>query len=598
MANKNIRNQSLPNTRDGRKQMPQKKKEGVIFNYAAFKEKHHNKLLIISCILAVLLLISIFKNISYPLLWSDEAMTAMGAERVIKFGYPKVHDGKNTFYDLTYSNNTLGINEKDDAYIGGTNWGHYYFGTIGYKLTENIDDIYTKTGLFRATFAIMGVAGLFLLCYSMSGFFEYRFVKYAFVGLFLLFELSSISLLLHIRELRYYSLAIALIAVIVSMYSVFRFLKPYNKFLYVTVQTLVLWMLFNTFSPSYFIIVLSIGICEVVISIIQFYRTKNLKNSFFPSVVPIIPLLISLIAVIPELSYFKTFYITKALAEFYGFSVEHYWDNFSMVLGYFRNLELLYLAVVFKIMISIHLKYFLNSSSRNFKVSNFFTLLFLLFIFIIARIPYPLFTRYYIIIQPILSCIILFDFFLLLGFYSRDSKSLLNYKMTIPVFILIGFFCFNIHKNMSNVTGHFYELTHQYKGPMDYTVPYIKSIDGRTDTLIIAANDEEVSYGFYLGCKYILSNVDVNIEKDSTLKPHIIAFRKCMGSHYGGVYNNFLKKAQYDNISFPVQDIYENNVPELYNPFVHHYFQTPLTDDSKLQINLFVLSSLLRTNQH
>ncbi len=49
-------------------------------------------------LLAVLFSISLFKNISYPLLWCDEGDTAMYATRVLEYGYPKVHDGKNVLY--------------------------------------------------------------------------------------------------------------------------------------------------------------------------------------------------------------------------------------------------------------------------------------------------------------------------------------------------------------------------------------------------------------------------------------------------------------------------------------------------------------------
>ena len=49
-------------------------------------------------ILVVLFSLSLFKNISYPLLWNDEAEGAMTGRRVLEYGYPKVHDGKNTVF--------------------------------------------------------------------------------------------------------------------------------------------------------------------------------------------------------------------------------------------------------------------------------------------------------------------------------------------------------------------------------------------------------------------------------------------------------------------------------------------------------------------
>ena len=133
--------------------------ESSVFKFSEFKIRHTGKLRFLSLVLFCLLVFSVFKNISYPLFWADESMTAMGAERVLEYGYPKVHDGKNVFYDLNHPDKKLGINEKDDAYVGGAGWGQYYYGIIGYKLAETTSDIYFKTALFRATFAFAGLLG-------------------------------------------------------------------------------------------------------------------------------------------------------------------------------------------------------------------------------------------------------------------------------------------------------------------------------------------------------------------------------------------------------------------------------------------------------
>ncbi|MDR3184425.1 MAG: hypothetical protein LBT49_03365 [Prevotellaceae bacterium] len=77
---------------------------------------------LLSVALFLLLLFSLFKNISYQLLWNDESMTAVGAEVVLEYGYPKVHGEKNVFYDLLHTNPTLGVNEKDDAFAGSSGW--------------------------------------------------------------------------------------------------------------------------------------------------------------------------------------------------------------------------------------------------------------------------------------------------------------------------------------------------------------------------------------------------------------------------------------------------------------------------------------------
>ena len=77
-----------------------------------------------------------------------------------------------TFYMIScHPNPKLGIDEKTDAYIGGANWGQYYFAAIGIKLAEMSDDFFTKTAVIRITFALTGLAGLAILAFLCSAVF-------------------------------------------------------------------------------------------------------------------------------------------------------------------------------------------------------------------------------------------------------------------------------------------------------------------------------------------------------------------------------------------------------------------------------------------
>ena len=60
-------------------------------------------------------------HLSYQLLWQGAAETIMYAERILDFGYPKVHDGRNVVYGLS-APISVGVKERHDAYIGST-WG-------------------------------------------------------------------------------------------------------------------------------------------------------------------------------------------------------------------------------------------------------------------------------------------------------------------------------------------------------------------------------------------------------------------------------------------------------------------------------------------
>lgn len=153
------------------------KKTIRLFDYSKFKTENTGRIFAVALVLSILFLFGVFKNISYPLFWADESATVIGSARVIQFGYPKVHDGKNVFYDLRHSDPQLGIDKKTDAYVGGSGWGQFYYGTLGYKLSELATDMYTSTGIFRTTFAIAGLAGILFILWFVCKFFKDRFSK-------------------------------------------------------------------------------------------------------------------------------------------------------------------------------------------------------------------------------------------------------------------------------------------------------------------------------------------------------------------------------------------------------------------------------------
>ena len=279
------------------------------------------------CFLVLMLLFSIFKNISYPLFWADESMTVMGGVRVLQFGYPKVHDGKNVFYDLNHPDLSLGIDKNTDAYIGGASWGQYYFAVLGIKLAEMTDDFYAKTAIIRTTFGIMGLAGLLVLAFLGRLFFQTGLSKKGYLVLFVFFELISISLVLNLREARYYSLAIFLIASCITVYTRYRILKTGRYLTYAALLIVLLFFLFITFSPAYFILLVSIFTFESILTarnlLSKYFGKGNITSSPALSLkeiaknyfISLLPALISVAMVSPLIFFFETFHIGQELAE-------------------------------------------------------------------------------------------------------------------------------------------------------------------------------------------------------------------------------------------------------------------------------------------
>ncbi|MEP6645456.1 MAG: hypothetical protein ABJC12_00085 [Saprospiraceae bacterium] len=559
----------------------------VRFDYSVTTKKYVGPLGFGVIVTGLLLVFSIFKNISHPLFWADESMTAMGSERVIHYGYPKVHDGKNVFYDLRHSNPTLGINEKNDAYVGGAGWLQYYFGIIGYKLAATSDDLFTKTGIYRSTFATAGLLGLFLFGFLISRLFADQFSRYAFLFLYFLLELFSVSLALLLREVRYYSLVMLLTSIILGMYSLYRFRGSFNKIGFTVSVSIALWLLFNTFAPVYFILAASIGASELIMVIGQGIKS-NLKKSILEALPVIIALLISFMAIIPLMSYFRTFEISKAMSDFNNYNNEIYKTNLATVFNYFKNFELLWLMLLLKILMATQFRSILKEKSPAFKTSCFLTLVFILFVFAISKIPNFIYTRYIIYMQPVLVAIILIDFFTVIRQFTKGSEKMWPIKLWIPVAAFICGFFLMVLENFNYISGHVYELTHIYKGPLDYTIPYLKEKYPQSDSLVIAANYEETSYMYYLNSKVIMGFAGNNLQQDSIKQPDVIAYRKTWGNN-ASIYNKFLSMAPFEPEKFPIKDNPVNNIPELnFRPAFNHQFRTLLPADEKDATYLYI----------
>jgi len=223
-----------------------------------------------------------------------------------------------------------------------------------------------------------------------------------------------------------------------------------------------------------------------------------------------------------------------------------------------------------------------------FRLSCFLSLFFIVYVFAIARIPNFLYTRYIIYLQPVLAAIIVLDVSMLLKSYALQSKTFLSLKMTGLLLIVGVFIIFNVVRNRENIAGHLAELSTPYKGPLDYTIPYIKEHYPQSDTLVIAANYEETSYMYYLKSKVIVGYVGNNLQEDTLLQPDIIAYRKAWGNHVP-VFENFFKRTQYEPQKFPVKDSPINTIPELnFKPAFNHPFETRLTEDDKEATFLYI----------
>lgn len=563
-------------------------------------------------ILGVMILLygySLFANIAYPLLWADESVTAVGAERVLKYGYPKVHDGKNVLYDIKASDTTLGIDKKTDAYIGGAGWGQYYFAAPFVWLADLFSDVYLKTLLLRIPFALIGGLGLVLIVMSCTAFLKTANDKLLFASTFIIVELGCVPLLLHIREVRYYSLLIFLCSAITYLFTRHHIRNDLNYMWYTVMMVVLLICLFFSFSPAYFIFYVVVFLYLTVQYVIDYSNIEetdgNMKPFIFGAIKSSVPFFLAFIAILPLLSFFQTFHISSQMAGYDHFPVERYigaypatsryeW-NFAALLVYFTRMDVLLFALPGIILFLV----FICKMNRDdeykgsVKLSLFLTIYFVVYSILIGRIPNDLFVRYFINLQPVLICIMLFNTATLFSyFYKHSCTSYRIYRYAIVGFTCIGI-CFIYVRNNELISGHWHEIHHQYKGDLDYIIPYILNNVKSPEKLIVATNYEETSFMYYLKCKTIIGYVNTNLEEDMKNEPDILLYRRKWASNKNNeIFGQFYDRTQYAPVYFPVQDYFVNNIPEINDEildvFVRHQFETLVAESEEEQLVIYV----------
>ncbi|MDX2196323.1 MAG: hypothetical protein NW207_07890 [Cytophagales bacterium] len=530
--------------------------------------------------LIVLYLISQFKNIQYPLFWADESMTMMGVKRVMQFGYPKIHDGKNVFYDLRHSNPKLGMDEKTDAFIGDANWFMYYFGAVSEYFAQSNTDIYFKTGINRTWFAFIGVLGLAFFCISGALLYETTNQKLTYSIVFVALCLLSVPLQIHLREIRYYPLVTFFMGSISYLYVSYMYAKCMRIWIYIPLLLILLFGLYATFSPGYFIIIGAVSMHQLILFVVDVASKKQVIEALKIKLIDNAVLILSFLSILPLISFFRTFEIAKEKESFAQFSSRMYWDNVKNVWSFFANTELGYLLVVTLILAAVFNKSFVQK--KVLSAVSYFMILFTLYLYLIAKIPNFIFIRYVVAMIPISLVAILLVIF---GLYFGTK----NYIRNIALGILLLFGVHYLFKNSKLLSGHITEMMTAYKGPLDEVITYILDKYKKPEELVVATNYEETTFMYYLNCKATIGYVGNNLDEDSKITPDILCYRQTWGNHMQ-YFNAFIQSTPYERVSFPIMDLPCNNLPEVNfpNPLLNHQFKTQKTDDENRKISIFI----------
>jgi hypothetical protein len=529
-----------------------------------------------------------YKHLSYPLVWQDEAETVMFGQRVLDHGYPKVHDAGNVVYGLGVPL-SVGVDESTDAYIGSL-WGQYYYAALAVWLAEASDDPWTQTALLRLPFALAGSAGLALLLLAIVPALRSLGVRWQSAGAcYLLLLCVSTSLLLHLREVRYYALGVLFVALVVLIQSMqMARLDPAaggrRRWPMAAMQAVALFALFNSFYPA----AVAAAVWLVVEALIELARGSGPSGDRARSLFVIVaPALALAAAVLPMMIVFELRMLSGVFTARWEFGFSDYVVNLGYLLQYLTRFELLAPAIAAHALLA--LSHWMSAgvpgaSAAALRASNSLLRLCLVYALIGARNPI-FFERYFVPLGPLLSIVLVLDGAALLQLASglagdrrRRARAALL-AAAILAAIAVG------AMKRDELVGHVAELSTPYRGPLDFVIPVLLADFESPAQITIATNYEAESLMYYLGSRVVgrfhaatpeATDVEQAVRVDVVI-PRTQQPRKL------GLLRPYLAQAEFEQRELPVADLPYNNIPELYRGRVlttTHQFRTRSPGDA------------------
>jgi hypothetical protein len=541
-------------------------------------------------IAALLFLTLLFEHISYPPLWHDESDTVMFGQRVVEYGYPKVHGPKNVVYGLTHALR-VGVDDRTDAYIGAP-WGYYYYAAIGVALARNVDDLYVRTALVRLPFAAIGALGLLVLLLAVRDSIDDANRRRWFAILYWLFAAYSISLILHLREARYYGLLVFITCALVAVFVRYHVYQRLGYGAYVALTTVLLFLLFNTFYPAYPIFLVTLGLHHVGRAAFGAGSRAERLGWLMRSC---LPLALSLATTMPLLLYFEFLTQVKGWIEEYDATLRAYGTSLRVVFLNLSRYEFLLPALVLRaaVMLEIRLHPLQPTSSallRRRQIASFLFLFMMTYWLILAR-SVSVWERYFIPLSPIITTMFLLDAFTYRDLI-RDSSMRPGWRQAVAGTLVVICLATSFGWRIPEFRGRVHEITHRYMGPLDFAIPYLKEKYPQPEELMIATNYEGPALMYYLGSHVIVGFYGGNLENEVELEPDVIlprAWRENMDP-----LAEMVRRAPYEFKRFPVKNIPTNGFPGLSRLFdgpMHHNFQTQLAEEGESRLVILERSS-------
>ncbi len=468
--------------------------------------------------------ILLFSNLGNQYMWQDEAETASLAKNILRFGLPKVYDGRNIIL--------LDMFDYPENYLAGQLWrGQPWLAIYIASFSFSIFGLTTLAA--RLPFAFMGILSL-LLTYLLA---RRLFRERSVANLAVLLLALSVPFLLHSRQCRYYSPGILL-----TLLSIHLYLNYIDKRRF---STLVLFagllLLLNT-SVSYFMTATG-GILLHLISVERGRAFTKRNVAFFLALA---------IFSIPNLVIFRL------SRRFYPLNLHWMLHN---VRYYIRDVNKFLFS--YRFFGAAYLFYIIRR--RTFRVGFLAEEkgpIWLLLSFIIMTFPGLIFVnfnslRYVIHIAP-LSLMLEARIF---AEWMKRSKILGAAAVSLALCTNILSFSVPVR---SYLADYIYEITHDYDGPIEGIVRFLKANAKDTDTV-------KITYGDNACIFYTRLKVDNRQPfEDYTYPAWIVPRIDWNKGFYGSDYEKEVKN-RYEEITLAYPDIQWENRPD---DMGYHKFRT------------------------
>jgi hypothetical protein len=515
----------------------------------------------------------LFGNLAHPLLWADEAETAMFARHVREYGYPKVHGARNVVYQFG-PNIAVGVKEGPDAYIG-TTWGQFYFAVPGLVWAGRADDLYDRTFRLRLPFALAGAAGVLVWLAALLPVFagEPR-RKLRFAAAYLLAIATSVSLLLHLREVRYYALVVLLSGAIFRLHLAYTVYGRARFAGWAAGLAALLFLLFHTFFQAFF----------AFLGLLAAERLAAVARGRAPRR-DLVPFAVAALAVAPFAVWFETFSTAAAFAESFAFRPADYAANLWAVVGHLLRHEWLAAALVLRAG-----AFLLRAGSPQGRRVASGLLGFAAGSVALGCLNPLALERYFVMLSPLLIGASLLDAFALArALPERVPAPRRRAAAAATVAGLAVLVAASRWPDAANLRGRLHELAVPYRGPLDFAIPWLRETYPHPEALVIATNYEEYAFMYYLGSHAIIGLSLNNLARDRQLEPDVVIPRRRWPRSLAEL-RPLLARGEWEEVRFPVRDVHHNNVPALsrsrFLPDPHR-FETPATADPAEQLVLY-----------